>query len=188
MTPLDASDTKPMEGGASFPLSNRLFRAFWGLSWLLLARWTPPPMHGWRRFLVLLFGGKLSRGARIYGSTRIWYPPNLVLGENSVLGPGANIYNQGRITIGDRVVISQGAYLCASSHDISDPDFQLVLRPIAIGDGAWVAAEAFVGPGVTVGEGAVIAARAALFENAEPFTVYRGNPAVKLKDRKLRSA
>ncbi len=88
--------------------------------------------------------------------------------------------------IGNRSVISQGAYLCASTHDIRDPLFQLVLRPIVIGRQCWVAADAFVGPGVTMGDEAVLGARAALFGDAEAGWVYSGNPAVAIKQRNLR--
>lgn len=187
MKVLDASRHKPLEGGASFSIGNRLFRALWMTAWLLLARWTPPPLHGWRGFVLRLFGARVGRGVHIYGSTRVWYPPHLSLGDGAVIGPHVHCYNQGHITIGARAVISQGAHICASSHDISDPDFQLVLRPIAIGAAAWIAAEAFIGPGCTVGEGAVIGARAALFRDAEPWGVYSGNPAILLKTRQLRA-
>lgn len=186
MKVLDAQQTRPMEGGASFSLGNRLYRVAWGLAWLLLARWTPPPLHGWRRMLLRAFGAQIAPGSRVHASVYIWYPPNLSVGRDTLIGPGARCYNQGRIDIGDRVVISQRAHLCASSHDIADRNFQLVLRPIRIGDGAWIAAEAFIGPGVTVGDGAVIAARAALFGAAAPFGVYSGNPATLLKQRILR--
>lgn len=186
MTILDASETRPLEGGASFSLANRITRVAWGLTWLVLARFTPPPLHAWRRLILKAFGAKIGRGARVHASVRIWLPANLELGDNTLIGPGAHLYNQGRITIGARTVISQGAHICASTHDIADPNFQLVVRPIAIGEQAWVAAEAFVGPGVTIGDRAVIGARAALFQNAEPDGVYSGNPAQFIKTRKLR--
>ena len=186
MSLLDASQTRPLEGGASFSLGNRLLRVVWGLTWLVLARFTPPLLHAWRRRLLQTFGATVGRGSRVHGSARIWLPGNLELGENCLIGPGVNLYNQGRITIGARTVISQGAHICASSHDIADPHFQLVLRPIRIGGGAWVAAEAFVGPGVTVGDGAVLSARAALFEDAQDNGVYSGNPARLIKQRQLR--
>jgi putative colanic acid biosynthesis acetyltransferase WcaF len=187
MKVLDAERHRPMEGGASFSLGNRLFRAGWAVAWLLLARWTPPPLHGWRRLVLRVFGADLGRGARVHASVKIWYPPNLRLGEQTLIGPGARLYNQGTIVIGARTVISQGAHLCASSHDIADPAFQLVLRPIAVGEGCWIAAEAFVGPGVRVGDGAVIAARAVLFTDARADGVYRGNPAAWVKARRLRA-
>lgn len=186
--PLDASTARPLEGGASFSLGNRLARVVWGMSWLVLARWTPPPFHGWRRMVLLAFGAKVAKGARVHASVSVWLPANLELGEHCLIGPGVNLYNQGHITIGARAVVSQGAHLCASSHDVSDPHFQLVLRPISIGAGCWVAAEAFVGPGVTMADGAVLAARGVLFEDAQANTIYRGNPAVAVKERKLRAA
>ena len=183
MPPLDAHATRPLEGGASFSLGNRLARVVWGLAWLLLARFTPPPLHAWRRLVLVAFGASIGRGARVHGSARIWLPTNLELGEQVLVGPGVRLYNQGHIRIGARSVISQRAHLCASTHDIADPHFQLVLRPISVGVGCWIAAEAFIGPGVTVGDRAVIGARAALFGGAEPDGVYSGNPAQLIKRR-----
>jgi putative colanic acid biosynthesis acetyltransferase WcaF len=168
---------------ASFPLSHRLFRVGWSLGWWLLARWTPPPFHPWRRLVLRAFGAQVGRGARVHASVQVWYPPALRIGPGALIGPGVRLYNQGRIEVGARAVLSQRAHLCASSHDIADPRFALRLRPIRVGARAWIAAEAFVGPGVTVGEGAVVAARAALFDAAEPWGVYRGNPAAYWKPR-----
>lgn len=187
MRVLDAATTKPYAGGPSFSLGNRLFRVAFALAWLVLARWTPPPLHAWRRLVLCAFGARLARGARVHASVRIWYPPNLDVGTDALVGPGVRLYNQGGITIGAQVVVSQGAYLCASSHDIADPNFQLVLRPIVLEPRCWVAADAFVGPGVRVGEGAVLAARSALFDDAAAWGVYRGNPATLIKQRVLRA-
>lgn len=183
MTLLDAASSRPMEGGASFSVGNRLFRVIWGLAWLVLARFTPPPFHGWRRLLLRAFGARVGSGARVHGSVNIWHPGNLTLGDQVLVGPGVRLYNQGRIAIGARTVISQRAHLCASSHSLSDPNFQLELRPITIGEGCWVAAEAFVGPGVNMADNSVLAARGALFEDAKSGGVYRGNPAAWIKDR-----
>lgn len=184
--PLDAEATRPLEGGASFSLGNRLVRVAWGIGWLVLARFTPPPLHGWRRLVLKAFGAKVATGARVHASVSVWLPANLELGENCLIGPGVRLYNQGRISIGARTVVSQGAHLCASTHDVHDPHFQLVLRPITIGEQCWIAAEAFVGPGVTMYDRAVLAARGALFGDAEADTIYRGNPAAALKKRQLR--
>ena len=185
MSPLDARTTKPLEGGASFSLGNRLLRVFWQLSWLVLARFTPPPLHGWRRLILRAFGAKIGAGARVHASVTIWLPANLELGEHSLIGPGVRLYNQGHIQIGARTVVSQRAHLCASSHDMHDPLFQLVLRPVTIGEQCWVAAEAFVGPGVTMGDRSVLAARGVLFHDAAVDGVYSGNPAAYLKPREL---
>ncbi|WP_417247855.1 hypothetical protein [Celeribacter sp.] len=164
---------------ASFSLRNRLERLAFSVAWLLLARWTPPPMHGLRRGLLRLFGAQIGTGAHIYSSARIWHPKNLVMADDAAIGPRAQIYNMGTITIGKHAVISQGAHLCAGTHDHRVRNFQLLAKPIVIGDGAWVAAEAFVGPGVTVGADAVAGARAVCTRDLAPNTVYAGNPAVE---------
>ena len=187
MEPLDARTSASRTGGPSFSFRNRLARVLWQTCWLLLARWTPPPLHGWRAMLLSLFGASLGRGCRVHASVKVWHPAHLVLGDNVLIGPRANLYNQGRITIGSDSIVSQGAHVCASSHDVSDPHFQLVVRPVTIGPNCWIAAEAFVGPGVTMAEGAVLAARGALFENGDSWTIYRGNPAAAVKPRVLRS-
>jgi putative colanic acid biosynthesis acetyltransferase WcaF len=185
--PLDARETKPLEGGASFSLANRLARAVWMMAWLVLCRFTPPPLHAWRRLVLRVFGARIASGVRVHASVSVWLPANLELGENALIGPGVRLYNQGLIVIGARTVISQRAHICASTHDLRDPLFQLMLRPVTIGQHCWVAAEAFVGPGVTMHDGSVLGARGALFEDAVATGVYAGNPAKFVKDRQLRS-
>jgi len=186
-TPLDARETRPLEGGASFSLGNRLTRVVWMLAWLVLCRFTPPPLHGWRRLVLRAFGAKVARGARVHASASVWLPANLELGEHALIGPGVRLYNQGRIVIGARTVVSQRAHICASTHDVRDPLFQLVLRPVTIGEQCWIAAEAFVGPGVSMHDRSVLGARGALFEDAKVDGVYSGNPAKFVKDRQFRS-
>ncbi|MET0180246.1 MAG: putative colanic acid biosynthesis acetyltransferase [Novosphingobium sp.] len=184
MKVLPAAESRPLEGGPSFTLANRLERVLWGVAWLVLARWTPPPLHRWRRLVLRLFGARIARGARLHASVTVWLPRNLEVGAGALVGPGARLYNQGAITIGAGTVISQRAHICASTHDVDDPQFQLVLRPIAIGPRCWVAAEAFVGPGVAMAEGSVLGARAALFADTEAWGIYRGNPATLVKRRR----
>lgn len=181
---LDTSGRVGLAGGPSFSLRNRIVRAVWGLTWALLASWTPPPLHAWRRMLLVLFGAKMGKGARVYGSARIWLPANLQMGDHAVIGWNVNCYCQGKITLGDYAIVSQFAHLVAGTHDIDDPAFQLRTRPIEIGAHAWVAANAFVGPGVTIGEGAVLGACGVAFKNMAPWTVYVGNPAREVRKRK----
>lgn len=185
MSESPAARFRPLGRGPSFTLANKLERVAFAIIWLLLARWTPPQAHRWRRWLLRLFGAEIGHDTRIYASVRIWLPRNLRIGADTLVGPGAELYNQGRIIIGPRCVISQRAVLCASTHRVSDPDFELVLRPITLGAGCWIAAEAFVGPGVQLGDGAVLGARGALFDDAVPMGIYRGNPAVLLKERRF---
>ncbi len=187
LQPLDASRSNPSAGGPSFSLSNRVLRGIWNLTWLLLASWTPPPLKPWRRLLLKLFGAKLGAGTDVRGSARVWYPPHLHMGDHAVLGPRVHCYNMAPIHLGPGALVAQGAYLCAGTHDITSPVFQLTTRPITIEAKAWIAAEAFVGPGVVVGEGAVLGARGVAFKSLEPWGVYAGNPAQRIKTRVLRA-
>ncbi len=180
---LDAAKHDVFSGAPSFSFGNRAHRALFGLAWLVLCRWTPPPLHGWRCAVLRLFGAKIGKKVRIYGSTRVWFPPNLEMDDYSVMGPEVNCYCQGRIHLGDYAIVSQFTHLVSGTHDIADPHFQLIVRPITIGANAWVAANAFVGPGVAVGEGAVLGACGVAFKDLDPWTVYAGNPAKMLKPR-----
>ncbi|MBC7394632.1 MULTISPECIES: putative colanic acid biosynthesis acetyltransferase [unclassified Variovorax] len=183
LQPLDASQVNSREGGPSFSLSNRLFRALWNLTWALLASWTPPPFGAWRRFLLTLFGARMGVACDVRGTAKVWYPPHLQMADRSLLADRVNCYNMAPISLGERALVSQGAHLCAGSHDIRTRDFQLIAKPIHIGADVWVAAEAFVGPGVEIGEGSVLGARAVAFKSLEPWGVYAGNPAQFVKRR-----
>jgi putative colanic acid biosynthesis acetyltransferase WcaF len=185
MTILNAKENQTILGGATFSLSNRLERALWSVTWLLLARWTPIPAFGWRRFLVRLFGGRIDPTAKIYPSVAIWYPRNLEMAAYTCLGKDVDCYNMAPIRLDAFSLVSQGAHLCAGTHDVDDDHFQLVAKPIAIGNKAWVAAEAFVGPGVTIGDGAVLGARAVTVKSLQPMMIYAGNPARPLRERKI---
>lgn len=181
---LDARLSNPREGGPSFSRAHRLLRLAWSIVWVLLARWTPTPLHGWRRFLLRCFGARIDRTARVYPSASIWYPPNLEMGRHAVMGPGVICYCMDRIRIGDYAIVSQRAHLCGGTHDPDDPHFQLQARPITIAAKAWIAADAFVGPGVTIGEGAILGARGVAVKPIDPWTIHAGNPARKLRDRR----
>ena len=162
----------------TFTLKNRLLRVVWRLTWLVGARWTPPPLHLWRNILLNLFGARVAMSAHIYSSVEIWAPWNLTVAAFGSMGPAVRCYNIAPIAIGYKTVVSQGVYLCTGTHDYRDPAFPLVAKPVSIGAQAWICADAFVGPGVTVGEGAVLAAAGVAFQDLDPWTVYVGNPAV----------
>jgi len=108
--------------------------------------------------------------------------------ERTTLGPNVNCYNMAPVVIMSGAIVSQGAELCAGTHDIDDRNLQLVARPIVIGSQAWIAAEAFIGPGVSVGVGAVLGARGVTFQDLEDWTVYIGNPAMPKRKRRSRVA
>lgn len=184
--PLNYSSIPALTGGPSFSLHNRLIRLLWSMVWLILARWTPVKFHFWRVFLVKSFGGNVAWNAHIYPSVSIWYPGNLIMEENTCLGPRVNCYCMDRIALRQGAIVSQGVTLCAGSHDIDDPSFQLFTRPIQIEEKAWIAAEAFVGPGVSIGRHAVVGARAVIFKNVVSKDVVVGNPAKVVRKRKVK--
>src|SRR5690606_2001480 len=127
--------------------------------------------------VLKFFGADVKFSCTVHSSVEIWAPWNLKMSDFSCLGPHSNCYNQGKVEIGSNATISQHVYLCASTHDYSLSDHPLLVAPIVIGERAWVAADAFIGPGVSIGEGAVVGARAAVFKNVEPWAVVGGNPA-----------
>jgi len=144
---------------------------------------SPTPFHAWRSFLLYLFGAKVGKGVHIYPKVKIWAPWNLVLEDQCGVANGAILYCQGKITIGRRAVVSQGAHLVAGTHDYTHPGFPLVTKPIFIGAYSWVAAEAFIHPGVIVGEGCVIGARSVVTKNMPPWMVCTGHPCSPIKER-----
>ena len=167
---------------------NKLFRGLWELIRLLLFR----PFSGrifmpWRAFLLRLFGAALAPGAHVYATARIRDPRNLIMAEGSCLADGVICYNVAQIVIGRHATVSQRCFLCTASHDIDSPGHELITAPIRIGDFAWVAAEAYIGKGVDIGNGAVVGARAAVFRTVPPKAVVGGNPAVFIRNRKITS-
>jgi putative colanic acid biosynthesis acetyltransferase WcaF len=160
-------------------------RVLWGVGqWLF--RSSPRPCFGWRRFVLRCFGAKIGAHVHTYSSARIYFPWNLRIGEWSAIGENVLVYNLGLVTIGQKVTISHGAHLCAGSHDYTRADLPLLKPTITIGDQVWICADAFIGPGVTVGEGAVVGARAVAIKDVAPWTVVAGNPAQPIKQRELR--
>jgi putative colanic acid biosynthesis acetyltransferase WcaF len=167
-------------------LGNRIARALWGVTWLLLFRPSPKPFHGWRRWLLRLFGARIGPGAAVHPSCRIWAPWNLEMGDSSCLAFDVDCYSVDKIRLGSHAVVSQYSHLCAATHDYQDERMPLVTAPVVIKSRAWVAARAFVGPGVTIGEGAVVGAGAVVFRDVPAWSVVGGNPATVIKQRTLR--
>lgn len=161
-------------------------RILWGGGQFLF-RFSPRPCFGWRRFILRCFGARIGREVHIYPSARIYFPWNLVVGDWSAIGEDAFIYNLGKVTLGEKVTVSQRAHLCAGTHDYTDPAMPLLKPPIAVADQVWICADAFVGPDVAVGQGAVVAARAVVVKDVEPWTIVAGNPARVIKRRELKS-
>jgi putative colanic acid biosynthesis acetyltransferase WcaF len=163
------------------------FTFLWWLVQETLFRWTPHSFDGMRVTLLRLFGAQVGTEVKIRPTARFYYPWHMQIGNRVWIGDQVYCYSLGPIILEDQVVISPGTYLCTGSHDISDPYFGLIVQPIHVQSGAWVAAECFVGPGVTIGEGTVVGARSAVFRDLPPWMICFGTPCTPLKPRLFNS-
>lgn len=165
-------------------LQNRIARLLWQFVYLSLFRTSPRPMHAWRALLLRLFGAKLGPNCHVYPKAVIWAPWNLFCEDVVAIANDAIIYNPSLITLKSHCTISQHAYLCGATHDYDDPAFPMISKPINIGRYAWICARATVQMGVTVGDGAVLGLGSVTSKDLEPWTIYAGIPAKKIKERK----
>jgi putative colanic acid biosynthesis acetyltransferase WcaF len=157
----------------------------WRLVERTLFRWSFPRAYGWRRWLLMRFGAKMGVRACVRSTTRIWHPWLLHMDDFSMLSDDVEIYNLGAFFIGQHSVISQGAYVCAGTHDYTRIDLPLQKLPVRVGHGVWVAAQAFVGPNVTIGDNSVIGARAVVVSDIPAGVVAAGNPCRVIKPRTM---
>jgi len=186
--PASSPAAPPADDAAARHLSpwtrgEKIRRLLWAAVEMTLFRWSFTTMNGWRAWLLRRFGARIGRSCVIRRTVHVEVPWHLAMGDHSCLGDHAIVYCLGRITIGDRVSISQYAHLCAGTHDYTRPDLPLLRPPIEIGDDVWLAAETFVGPGVRIGAGAVVGARSSVFGDLPPWMVCVGSPARPVKAR-----
>lgn len=160
------------------------FRGRSGLTVLLwqtvqqtLFAWSPQPAYAWRRWLLRLFGAEVGKGVLVRPTARVTYPWKVKLGNHCWIGDHAELYSLGAITIGDNAVVSQRSYVCAATHDYKDITFPLLAKPILIEREAWIAADCFIAPGVTIGIGAIVGARSTVLKSVETATIVFGYPA-----------
>lgn len=166
-----------------YSFGEKVRRVAWGFVEHTLFRWSFHNWYGFRNLLLRAFGADVHPTARVRRTVHIEIPWNATLGRSTIVGDHATLYCLGRVTVGADVTISQNAYICAGTHDYTREDFPLLRVPVTIHDHAWIAAGAFVGPNITVGEGVVLGARAVAMKDLEPWSVYGGNPAKRVKDR-----
>ena len=155
----------------------------WQIVQASLFRLSPQPAYGWRRFLLRAFGAKVGEGVIIRPTSRVTYPWKVKLGNHCWIGDHTELYSLGPISIGNNAVVSQKSYLCAGSHDPLDITFPLTAAPVTVEDEAWIATDCFVAPGVTIGRGAIVAARSTVRGDVPPGVVVAGSPAVVKRER-----
>ena len=168
-----------------YPKAEILRRWLWLFVQSTLFRWSPRPLHGFRAWLLRLFGADIPSPTQvvIFPTVRVMFPWKLQLAPRSMVGPFVNLYNLGPIRLGFGANISQHCHLCAGTHDFSRWDMPLVTASITIGANAWLGADVFVGPGVTVGELCVVGARSVVVKDLPPRKICAGSPCRPQRDR-----
>ena len=168
---------------SSYSTSEKIWRILWAITQATLFRFSFRTWNKWRIFLLHSYGAEIDSSCVIRRTVKIECPWNLTMGTNSCLGDCAIVYCLGKVTIGDRVSISQNAHLCAGTHDYKQDEMPLLRLPIVIEDDAWIAADSFIGPNVTVGRAAILGARGVAMHDLDADTIYSANPAVIIKMR-----
>ena len=165
---------------------HKILRVLFEVIWALFVRPLPRSMgNSWKIFILRSFGATIHKTAKVYSSVRVYAPWNLHMEAYSCLAPEVDCYNVDVISIGSNVTISQKVYLCAASHDITKASMPLITSPITIKAQAWVGADAYIGMGVTIEEGAVVGAKACVYKDVAAWTIVGGNPAKYLKKREF---
>lgn len=157
-------------------IKNRAARVLWHVVYCLLFRPSPRIFHAWRRWLLRSFGAKVGRKARTFPNMKVWAPWNLELGDFSCIGDGVDCYSVGRLKIGDYVTVSQYSILCTASHDHTLLHCPLVVGEIIVEPYAWICAQTFIMPNVTIGEGTVTGARSTVLKSLPAWKVAVGTP------------
>jgi acetyltransferase-like isoleucine patch superfamily enzyme/glycosyltransferase involved in cell wall biosynthesis len=176
---------KNSKGQRPWSAMDNIKRTLWMAVRAILFRTSFHNWYGWRRLLLRMFGAKLGRNVRVRPTTRIEIPWNIDLADDVIVGDYAILYSLGVITVGRGTVISQYSHLCAGTHDYTSRKFPLMKLPITVGQEVWIAADAFIGPGVTIGDRAVVAARATVVRDVPADQVVAGSSAKVIKSREL---
>lgn len=179
-----AAPEKVVPLGTPWSRKQNITRALWMLFGRLMFRCTPRGWHGVRCTILRGFGARIARGVRIARTVDVEIPWTLEIGEGCVVEDHAILYGLGPITIGARTVVGAYAHLCAGTHDYTSRVFQLLKPPIVIGRDCVLGTDAYVAPGITVGDGAALGARACAYKDLQAWTVYSGNPAKAVGTRK----
>jgi len=141
------------------------------------------PINGFKVFLLRAFGAKVGKNVTIKPGVNIKYPWHLSIGDQSWIGENVWIDSLVTISIGAHVCLSQGAVLLTGSHDYKKTSFNLITKPLIIEDGAWIGAGAIINLGVTIDSHAVLTSGSVATKNLDTYSVYQGNPAIKIRDR-----
>ncbi len=179
-TNLSAYNNSPYHPGGSM-----LKRVLWYYVNAIVLKSSLFPFYGFKNALLRLFGATIGTGVEIKPCVNIKYPWLLTVGDHVWIGEDVWIDNLVMVTIGSNVCLSQGALLLTGSHNYKKEAFNLITGNIILQDGVWIGAKAIVNQGIVAGSHAVLSSGSVATKNMDAFSVYQGNPAVKVRDRVL---
>jgi len=145
------------------------------------------PSHFFRRFCYRLCGIKIGKGSMIHMGAVFYYPPNISIGKDTIIGEQVVLDGRGSLTIGDHVAFATGVMVYNAEHDVHDPEFKARIEPVTIEDYVFIGPRSIILPGVKIGKGAIVAAGAVVNKDVMPFTVVGGVPARHIKERELKN-
>ena len=145
------------------------------------------PFSSFKVFLLRLFGASIGTSVTIKPNVTIKYPWHLTIGNHVWIGEQVWIDNLSRVTIKNNCCVSQGAMLLCGNHDYSKTSFDLIVKDITLEEGVWIGAKSIVCPGVSIGSHSVLTVNSVATSNLEPWGIYQGNPALKIKERIIKS-
>lgn len=175
----------------TMPIKAKIKNLVWRIVNKTLFKYTPYCFSIFKKYRVLLircFGAKIAWDVYLHPNANIDYPWNLQMDSKSSLGENCWIYAMAPIKIGMLSCIGKDAYLMTGSHDISSNTFDLIIKPITIGNGVWITTGVTILPGISIGDYAVAAANAVVTKDVEAFDVVGGNPAKFIKKRELKDS
>lgn len=167
------------------PGGNFIIRSIWYFTNIIFFICPLNPISSLKVALLRLFGAKIGKNVNIKPNVNIKYPWKLSIGDNVWIGEKAWIDNLGQVTIGNNVCISQGAMLLCGNHNYKKSSFDLIVKDITLEDGSWVGAQSVVCPGVTLHSHSILSVGSVATHDLEPYTVYQGIPAVKVRIRTI---
>lgn len=146
--------------------------------------WFPWPSSLKAR-LLRLFGAQVGRGIVIKPRVNIKYPWNLTIGDHAWIGEGAWLDSLGKIAIGESACLSQGCTIETGNHDWARSTFDLIVKDVVVEAGAWAAVKSLLLPGSRLASHAILGAGSVLSGDTEPYGIYVGIPAHKVKERRI---
>lgn len=176
-------DLKNFKVPETFRGKSKITVQLWWIVQSTLFAWSPQFMYSWRRFLLRLFGAKIGKGVLLRPTVKVTYPWNVEIGDYCWIGENCVIYNLGKIIIGNNVVLSHKVYLNTGGHDYTKPTFDIYAEPITLEDECWLTTDVYVGSGITVGKGTIVAARSSVLKDLPENKICVGTPAKPIKSR-----